>query len=151
MASPGLNFILQLQPVTYHFNYLKLAQQLGEKNYEKDFLQQRSEKTEMGLLAQQVEEVCLKLGIDITNLIHKPENDKDNYSLAYGNLVVPLIKAIQEINLKITQLDNGSAGLQDLKRENEKIKLDLSLSQQEISAFKLQNEQLIKRIEALEK
>jgi uncharacterized coiled-coil protein SlyX len=38
--------------------------------------------------------------------VQVPESDKDNYSLAYSELVVPLIKDMQEQQAQIKHLEN---------------------------------------------
>jgi hypothetical protein len=39
-----------------------------------------------GFLAQEVEQVCKKLGYEFSGL-HVPESEVDNYGLAYGSFV----------------------------------------------------------------
>lgn len=64
-----------------------------------------------GFIAQEVEKVANEVGYNF-DAIHKPENENDNYSLAYGQFVVPLVKAVQELS---KQND-------DLKKELEELK-----------------------------
>jgi len=94
---PGLDFIAKLKPVTYHFNYQKYSRFLGEKNVDQAVLRQKDEKREMGFIAQDVEKTMREMGLDVSNLLHAPSDDHDNYSIAYGQLVVPLVKAVQEL------------------------------------------------------
>jgi hypothetical protein len=109
----GLDFIMKLRPVTYNFNYDRYDQfirpdnkvpandsnqseesiaMLQKKREEKSEYQRqlimRSSKRETGFVAQEVEKGF--------NGVYVPTNDKDNYSLDYSKLVVPLVKAIQE-------------------------------------------------------
>ena len=53
-----------------------------------------------GFSAQQVESAAKKIGYNFSG-IQIPQNDKDHYSLAYAEFVVPLVKAIQEQQLQI--------------------------------------------------
>ena len=87
---------MALKPVTYNFEYQKFSSFLGEKNVDAELLKQKESKTEIGFVAQDIEATCKKLGITASNIIHTPDNNKDNYSIAYQELVVPLVKAMQE-------------------------------------------------------
>lgn len=98
---PGLDFITRLQPVTYHFDYPAFSNFIGERIVDRAGLEIRKGKVEAGFVAQQVEEVCLSLGMDYANFVHAPENDQDNYSLSYAALVVPLVQAVQEQQILI--------------------------------------------------
>lgn len=109
--APGLDFILGLRPVTYHFDYTGFSDFLQEENTDKTLLQQKEQKREMGFIAQEVEQLCAKQGIDIANLVHAPESELDNYSVAYGQIVVPLVKAIQEQQAEINELKTMVAQL----------------------------------------
>jgi len=103
---PGLKFINLLKPVTYNLNMSALNQKFyGSK--EKLSEQQRSqmekgasEKEKIvysGFVAQDVEEVAKKIGYDFCG-VNVPINDNDVYNLSYGEFVVPLVKAVQELS-----------------------------------------------------
>jgi len=102
--APGLEFILGLNPVTYQFDYAKFSDFLGEENVDHNLLHQKGQKREMGFIAQEVEQLCAKQGVDISNIVHVPEGEADNYSVAYGQIVVPLVKAVQEQQAEIEAL-----------------------------------------------
>jgi hypothetical protein len=95
---------MKLRPVTYNFQYNRFSDFLKEKNIDKDQLRKREARKEMGLVAQEVEKAMKDLHIELENLVHAPANESDNYSLAYGELVVPLIKAVQEQQKQIEEL-----------------------------------------------
>ena len=78
-----------------------------------------------GFIAQEVEQAARESGYDFSG-VKAPRNDKDMYSLSYEQFVVPLVKAIQELNV-VNEAQ---------KITNERLKA--------------QNEQLLKRIEKLE-
>lgn len=80
----GLSFVEKLKPVTYK-----------RHDSENDVL---TEKTEHGLIAQDVEKVLDELQIENSGLVFK---DNDNYGLSYQELIPALIKSIQELNAKI--------------------------------------------------
>jgi len=102
--APGLEFILGLRPVTYQFDYTKFSDFLGEENVDYDLLREKEQNREMGFIAQDVEQLCAKQGVEISNIVHVPEGEADNYSVAYGQLVVPLVKAVQEQQAEIEAL-----------------------------------------------
>jgi len=68
-----------------------------------------------GFIAQEVEVAAQESGYDFDGVI-KPVHDKDHYSLAYGEFVVPLTKAIQEMSMQISQQDSL---IHQMKSENE--------------------------------
>ena len=104
---PGLDFILKLRPVTYHFEARKFEHFLGRP----DSVIQKSSSSydaaesqvRTGFIAQDVEKAAQETGYDFSG-VHKPANDKDNYSLAYAEFTVPLVKAVQEQQKTISDL-----------------------------------------------
>jgi hypothetical protein len=65
-----------------------------------------------GFVAQEVEEAANQLNYDFGG-VDKPKNDKDFYGLRYAEFVVPLVKAVQELNQKTEE-------------ENKKLKEELA-------------------------
>ena len=63
-----------------------------------------------GFVAQEVEAAARKVGYDF-NGVHVPVDDNDNYSVAYSQFVVPLVKAVQELSAKVDQLEKEIEGL----------------------------------------
>ncbi|MFT3702385.1 MAG: tail fiber domain-containing protein [Agriterribacter sp.] len=117
---PGLSFINQLRPVTYHFdpeafNIMMKASFPDAPNeiseVERNGIAEKSKTTYTGFIAQEVEAVAKKMNYDFSG-IDAPKNDKDYYSLRYSDFVVPMIKGMQELSKK-----NDS-----LKIENENLK-----------------------------
>ena len=97
----GLDFITRLRPVTYQFDTRKFDQHLhaDDKNYnaeQKDY-SASSQIRRTGFLAQDVAAVCEEIGYDFDG-IHKPQGEKGNYSVAYAQFVMPLVKAVQELH-----------------------------------------------------
>lgn len=125
----GLDFILQLRPVTYQFDVKKFDEQQTDGKNDKSSItsnyimqasyDEASSIRRTGFIAQEVEKAANASGYDFSGII-KPKTDKDHYSLSYESFVVPLVKSIQE-------------------------------QQQMIELLKKQNDDLIKRILALEK
>lgn len=58
---------------------------------------------------KQVEQAIKETGYTGFNGIHAPTNEKDNYSLDYSKLVLPIIKAMQEQQQMIDQLNKKTA------------------------------------------
>ncbi len=78
-----------------------------------------------GFVAQEVEKAAQQLGYDFSG-VDAPKNEKDVYALRYADFVVPLVKAVQELNVTNEELKNT------------------------VNELTRQNEQLIQRIEKLE-
>jgi len=74
----GLDFVLQLKPVTY--TYITKGQEGIRYS---------------GLLAQDVEKIIDKMGLEFSGIV-KPQNENDHYSVRYAEFVLPLINAVQE-------------------------------------------------------
>ena len=123
---PGLAFITRLSPVTYQFNTKKFDEfiyqnandsirneVLGTTNYKLS-----SEIIHSGLLAQEVEKICIELGYNFDGL-HIPTNENDHYSIAYGQLIMPLIKSVQELKVKNDELSKQNEAM---KAELDEIK-----------------------------
>ena len=133
---PGLNFVLNLTPVTYqldeeahktwqienHFDGKK------PENYD-DNPYQIDDEVKVGFIAQDVEKTAEDLGYQFSG-IDKPDNDNDLYGIRYASFVVPLVKAIQEQQALIE-------------------KQQATIEQQK-SDFQNQLQLLLERIEALE-
>ena len=57
-----------------------------------------------GFLAQEVAKTVAELGYSFDG-VHAPSNDKDYYSIAYSQFVMPLVKAVQEQQAMIEALE----------------------------------------------
>jgi hypothetical protein len=131
---PGLSFINQLRPVTYQLDREKINEFNGvaeshRKLKEQDPLLtfQTGEKyspVTTGFIAQEVEAAAQKIGFNFSG-VDAPKNDKDYYGLRYSEFVVPLVKAVQELNLKMSQFENLKMENEELKLENEDLKLSI--------------------------
>ena len=86
----GLSFINQLNPVSYKFNL-----------YEG---QVQDTRTHYGLIAQEVEDVIKKEGKTIDDFAAVVA-EGGKYSLAYSEMISPLVKAIQELSAKVSALE----------------------------------------------
>jgi trimeric autotransporter adhesin len=138
----GLKFINLLRPVVYNFDTRKFQEFLiqdlpeneKEKYLEKDFAPSTTIR-QSGFIAQEVEEAAAEVGYNF-NGIHKPENKFDNYSLAYSQFVVPLVKAVQELseqNQALKQSNDVQA------KANELLKKDMAELRSIVLALKNNN------------
>jgi trimeric autotransporter adhesin len=97
----GIDFIMKLRPVTYNLDVTGISQKLNEsRGGETDKLMTKSisDKSKTifsGFVAQEVEAVAKATGYDFSG-VDKPKNANDFYGLRYAEFVVPLVKAMQE-------------------------------------------------------
>jgi hypothetical protein len=102
---PGLDFITKLKPVTYTFDTRKFDRHLMQ-NMPDSIQKKRMTATDYtassaivhtGFLAQDIEKLCKETGYDFDGLhIPDPANKTDNYSIAYSQFIMPMVKAMQE-------------------------------------------------------
>lgn len=122
---PGLDFINQLRPVTYNLNAtgldaflhknskqstpsndkrtaaLNVDRAAGQPNDEaaravyNKALKEKETTVYTGFVAQEVEATAKKLGFNFSG-VDAPKNESGVYSLRYAEFVVPLVKAVQE-------------------------------------------------------
>lgn len=113
----GLDFIMRLQPITYHIDVRKLSHFLNDDKADSIYASVPAGRKEnilySGFSAQQVEAAAAAVQYDFSG-IHKPESEKDHYSLEYAEFVVPLVKAVQEQQQLIEQLKESN---EQLKKE----------------------------------
>ena len=98
---PGLAFIKELRPVTYHFNVAKEYELLKIKdtsNWKGKYDIEKKNFT--GLIAQEVDAAAQKINYDFSGI------DKTGaiWGLRYSEFVMPLIKAVQELSAENTEL-----------------------------------------------
>lgn len=120
----GLDFVLQLRPVTYNFDTKRFDEQLSSRQKDSvavpvdDIMEaayiEASSIRRSGFIAQEVEKAAAASGYNFSGII-KPRNDQEHYSLSYESFVVPMVKAIQELNKK----------LDEVKAENESLRKEI--------------------------
>ena len=112
---PGIDFIKKLRPVTYYVDheamnrYLEVpkgedVQNRSSSEAKNTYKPNYTKTLESGFMAQEVEQAAKDLGYEF-NGVDAPKNDKGYYGLRYGQFVVPLVKAVQELNEKLEQKD----------------------------------------------
>jgi trimeric autotransporter adhesin len=125
----GLEFIKRLRPVVYNFDTRKFTEfltqnmpdSLSSKYLNKDFTLSTAIR-QSGFIAQEVEVAAAAVGYDFNGL-HKPETKDDNYSLAYSQFVVPLVKAVQELSAQNTSLKQA---IDEQAKTNETLKNEMA-------------------------
>jgi len=106
---PGLDFILQLEPVSYQLDVEKINDFLGiPDSLRNDEISRQAAKEkealiQTGFIAQDVEAIAQSIGFEFSG-VDAPENKNDHYGLRYAEFVVPLVKAVQEQQLTIESL-----------------------------------------------
>lgn len=130
---PGLAFISKLRPVTYNLNIHKENAMIykGTKKDEAVWdTKYDIEKIKMtGFLAQDVEKAAKESGYDFSG-VQKPANPDELYSLRYSDFVMPLVKAVQELD-----------------QENGKLKIENGDQQKQIDELNSKVDQLQSSIE----
>ena len=104
---PGLAFINRLRPVSCNWDREALRKARGGSgNVHNEAVR------ETGFIAQEVESIMEELGFEFNGL-HRPDSDEDQYALAYAQFVVPLTKAVQELDAKNKRLENALKNQED--------------------------------------
>ncbi|MEM9325679.1 MAG: tail fiber domain-containing protein [Bacteroidota bacterium] len=83
---PGLDFINLLRPVSYAWK-----EQASE-----------TPRREVGFIAQEVEKAADALDFEFDG-VTPPQGEDDHYMLSYGKMVVPLVKAVQELQALVAE------------------------------------------------
>lgn len=116
----GLDFILRLRPVTYRFDVSKFENENSPARHVSNFDASSIRRT--GFIAQEVEQAAQNANYDFSG-INKPESATDHYSLSYESFVVPLVKAVQEQQEMITNLQKtNQLLLQEIKNIKSQLK-----------------------------
>lgn len=77
----------------------------------------KSEVKHTGFVAQEVEKAAKEMGYDFSG-VDAPKNDHDFYGLRYGEFVVPLVMALQELSKKTDALETENI---ELKKRLDKL------------------------------
>ncbi|MEP6748116.1 MAG: tail fiber domain-containing protein [Bacteroidota bacterium] len=164
---PGLAFITQLRPVTYNLkateldNFLHPADNTLQRSDNtadaktggngriaatpanetataaiSKALKEKEQVIQTGFVAQEVEATAKKMGFNFSG-IDAPANDKDVYGLRYAEFVVPLVKAVQELNAnQQDQIKALSSNNTKQQQELESMKTTISNLQQQVTELK---------------
>lgn len=119
----GLDLILELRPIQYRLDVAALDRHLRPDAPARDH--PARDRIHVGFSAQEVHATIQRLGIDL-DAVHVPANDRDHYSIAYSEFVVPLVNAVQELH----------AIEQQIQQENERLKEILIRLEQAVEALR---------------
>ncbi|MGB3077958.1 MAG: tail fiber domain-containing protein [Saprospiraceae bacterium] len=126
----GLDFVLNLRPVTYQLDIKTIDDYFDSHYGERDEVSKdKSEALAMlhsGFIAQEVEADAHAHGYDFDG-VDKPKNNDDFYGLRYDEFVMPLVNSIREQQQTI------------------------ATNSDEIEKLKLETQQLLNKLEELEK
>ena len=107
----GLEFINKLRPITYQLNTQQLDNFIIQNMADSvkaihqsvmDFAPATAI-VHSGFIAQEVDSAAHVCGFT-SSIVHVPDNNADPYGLSYAELVVPLVKAVQELSNKVDSL-----------------------------------------------
>lgn len=124
---PGLDFILELRPVTYRvdvaglYDFLGVGEDVLSDPNTQQSMRLAAAEVRSGFIAQEVEQSARKLGYDFSG-VDLPENENDHYGLRYAEFVVPMVKAMQEQQKEIEARD---AAISELNTSVEALKAEL--------------------------
>jgi hypothetical protein len=119
----GLDFILKLRPVTYRYDMAAIARRrpshgLASNAVARPTPTENDNRRFSGFIAQEVEQASQQSAYDFGG-VQKPANENDLYTLRYADFVVPLVKAMQEVNAKLERLEKEN---QQLRAEVDALK-----------------------------
>lgn len=107
----GLEFIQKLRPVTYEFKE-------GHEGI-----------TYTGFIAQEVEEAVQEMKLEFSGVV-PPAHERDHYGLRYAEFTVPLVKATQEQQELIedleTEVSDQNRKITQLERDNRQLRDELA-------------------------
>jgi hypothetical protein len=117
---PGLAFITKLRPVTYSFDVDKQDELMWGAKNESDWEGKYDIESIRfsGLIAQEVEKAANSIGYSFSG-VDKPDDTDGLYGLRYAEFVVPLIKAVQELEAENAEIRSENA---ELRSEIERLK-----------------------------
>lgn len=141
---PGLAFINKLKPVTYHLDRKKMTDFAKTGIMNASFNIDKDAILNTGFLAQDVEIAAKEIDFNFDG-VNAPTSAKDHYSLAYSQFVVPLVKAVQELNTEVEKLKAENANLKNVAAASSLI------AETRLRMAEKANEALAERMTRLEK
>jgi hypothetical protein len=103
----GVDFIKELNLKTYIYkNPADFPDEIRDSKWDEDGVERLEDPTEtqVGLIAQEVESALAKHSVGNTET-YAPTQDSGIKTLTYGNLIFPLIKAVQELSARVEELE----------------------------------------------
>lgn len=93
---PGLDFIAKLRPVTYNYSPQMMDELQGIPKGKRQYDGAKEKIRYSGFMAQEVQTAAQKTGYDFS-AVSIPQNNNSLYGINYSEMVVPLVKAVQEL------------------------------------------------------
>jgi trimeric autotransporter adhesin len=127
---PGLAFINKLTPITYTLDIDGIETKLHQNDKApsikglpskpsylndpvvKQAMQEKAAITYTGFVAQDVEKAADSVGFTFSGIDKPKDVDQSFYGLRYGDFVVPLVKAVQELSASSNSKDSAINALQ---------------------------------------
>lgn len=112
----GIEFLLGLRPVEYRWHmrddYIVSNEDGTVTILERDGSKKRK-RLHQGFIAQEVQELCNRLGVDFAGLQHHQVNGGDDvYSLGYEEFIAPTVKAVQQCWARLDDIEKRLSGLE---------------------------------------
>jgi hypothetical protein len=115
----GLDFISKLRPVSYTVDKDAVSKFLRVPDSLRNSPDESRKKgiRQSGFVAQEVEEVIKKTGY-VFHGVEVPQSENEHYSIRYAEFVVPLVKAVQELNTLLKEQSvQHAAEIAELKEQ----------------------------------
>lgn len=128
----GLDFINKLRPVSYRWN-------TGVDN-----------DVHYGLIAQEAEQAITDVGQTETTSIVTHDETIDRYGVRYSELISPLIKAVQELYIRILGIDREIASVKAEKADKSEVDIKFQKLESENQKLKQENAAMKIRLDKIE-
>ena len=132
---PGLDFVNRLRPVTYYYN-VDAIQEIAGKPLPDDLKKAAEEQQKIkytGFIAQEVQQAAENLGFEFSGIKSPKDINSHVYGIRYAEFVVPLVKAVQELDAR-----------------NKKQEITIVEQQQTIEKYEASINQMMDRLNKLE-
>ena len=136
----GLDFIKLLKPVSYNYDINGIDNFWGLKEDEQTNAEAKKSRAAQinnrysGFLAQDVDKAAQSINYNFSGIDKPADDSKSTWGLRYGDFVVPLVKAVQELSGENDALKTDNAGMKseigNLKSEMNDLKIMLQSLQQ---------------------
>ncbi|MGB0974220.1 MAG: tail fiber domain-containing protein [Flavobacteriaceae bacterium] len=138
----GLDFIMKLRPVSYNLDVTALERfkKTPDSIRLKDAELLKAKEVQTGFIAQEVEKAAQEVGFDFHG-VDKPDNDNSHYGLRYAEFVVPMVKAMQEQQKAIEELQKekkSALNAMEIRHQKEISAIRSQLLEQQEMFIKLQ-------------
>jgi hypothetical protein len=99
----GLRFIKKLRPVSFNWDHRDTYVRECGYEYGKKDGTLASDRKDYGFVAQEVYQLLTNLNVEFDGLGH--DSDKEAYRIGYESFIGPIVKAIQELENRVAELE----------------------------------------------